>query len=85
MKVDYLTDDKLHSMKKAVDGGGQYYPTDTGGVIDEWAALAMQQDNYWRLKMEQDKIDKRLRQKQYLDDLDQQRRMKGTHLHFINY
>uniref|UniRef100_A0A7S3N2P5 Uncharacterized protein n=2 Tax=Euplotes harpa TaxID=151035 RepID=A0A7S3N2P5_9SPIT len=36
----------------------------------------MQQDYLWSQRQEQDRVDKRLRQKQYLDELDQQRRLK---------
>ena len=48
-------------MQKYIKNGGNYYPTDTAGVIDEWAALARQQDNLWNQKMEQDKAEKRIR------------------------
>jgi len=65
-------------MMSTLDKGGQYYPTDTTGVIDEWAALAMQNDNYWAQHGEQEKVNKRLRQKQYFDDLDNQRSLNRT-------
>jgi len=45
-------------MHANLENGKQYYPTDTAGVIDEWAALAMQQDNYWNRKAEQEKAEK---------------------------
>ena len=61
VKVDYLTDRKQENMQKYIKNGGNYYPTDTAGVIDEWAALARQQDNLWNQKMEQDKAEKRIR------------------------
>lgn len=77
VKDDYLTQEKQEKMRKTLEAGGQYYPTDTAGVIDEWAALAMQQDNYWNQRMEEEKAMKRMMQKQYMDDLDWQRKMKG--------
>ena len=75
-------------MHANLENGKQYYPTDTAGVIDEWAALAMQQDNYWNRKAEQEKAEKKLRQQQYLQDLDRQRKFKGilfSNLFFLFY
>lgn len=48
-------------MRKHIEGGGRYYPTDSGGVIDEWAAVARHQDLLWAQKMEQEKAEKRIR------------------------
>lgn len=48
-------------MKKNIDRGGNYYPTDSAGVIDEWAAIARQQDQIYQQKLEEDKANKKIR------------------------
>ena len=47
MKKDYLSPYKMEKMKKTLEDGKQYYPTDNSGVIDEWGALARHQDALW--------------------------------------
>jgi tRNA G46 methylase TrmB len=67
-------------MQKLLDQGNQYYPTDNSGVIDEWAALALQQDSFWKQRMQQDKLNKKVIQQQYFQDLENQRRPKGSRI-----
>ena len=75
MKKDYLTPYKQATMKRQLEEGKQYYPTDNDGVIDEWGALAKHQDALWEAYRKQEKVKKRTQQQSYAKELEAQRTM----------
>ena len=50
---------KQASIKRHIEEGKQYYPTDTAGIIDEWGALAKHQDALWEACQKQEKVKKK--------------------------
>jgi hypothetical protein len=47
----------------------RYYPVDTKGQLDEWAAVIKHQDDIYKTEMERRRMDKANQQKQYYEDL----------------
>ena len=78
MKKDYSTPYKQESMKRQLEEGKQYYPTDNQGVIDEWGALAQHQDALWEAYRKQEKVKKKTLQASYAKELDAQKSMRQT-------
>jgi hypothetical protein len=78
MKKDYLSPYKQETMRRQVEEGKQYYPTDNQGVIDEWGAMAKHQDALWDAYKNQEKQRKKEQSRAYAAELDAQRSLRKT-------